>query len=275
MSRPTPPAPDPDRPARDRTSPESSGGHRRGRGRPGRGRSGRERRSWRRFGLPLAIVAAVASVYLAVTLFRPSATGRPTASTPSVAGPRPSDRGDPTASPTPAPAVFAFPVIGPVSYEHTHHDYPATDILSRCGSPVVAVTNAMVLDTTTVDAYDARVNAGATRGGLSVSILGDDGVRYYGSHMSTVDPGIRPGIRVKVGQRLGEVGRTGDASACHLHFGISPPCARVGDWWNQRGTVWPWPYLDSWHQGGIKSPVGEVTAWRADHGCPTAPFTDP
>ena len=220
-------------------------------------------------------MAALASAYLAVTVFRPSVSGRPTGSAPSAAGPRPSERGNPTASPTAPPTVFAFPVIGPVSYEHTHHDSPATDILSRCGSPVVAVTNAMVLDTTTVDAYDARVNAGATRGGLSVSILGDDGVRYYGSyvHSGSGDPA---GDQGQVGQRLGEVGRTGDASACHLHFGISPPCARVGDWWNQRGTLWPWPYLDSWRaRAAARSPVGEVTAWQAEHGCPAAPLTDP
>jgi peptidoglycan LD-endopeptidase LytH len=76
------------------------------------------------------------------------------------------------------------------------------------------------------------------------------------------------------GQPIGRVGRTGDASACHLHFGISPGCRRVGDWWIQRGVVWPWSYLDSWRSGAAKSAVTEVTEWQATNGCPDQPSVD-
>ena len=100
-------------------------------------------------------------------------------------------------------------------------------------------------------------------------------MRYYGSHLSSIGSGIRPGVRVRAGQTLARTGDTGDASACHLHFGISPPCARVGDWWNQRGTVYPWPYLDAWRAGRNKSAVAAVAAWKARHGCPKKPLTDP
>ena len=55
-------------------------------------------------------------------------------------------------------------------------------------------------------------------------MLGDDGVRYYLAHLQAIDDAIEPGVEVTAGQRLGEIGRSGDASACHLHFGISPPC---------------------------------------------------
>ena len=119
------------------------------------------------------------------------------------------------------------------------------------------------------------VNAGPTRGGLSVSIRGDDGVRYYGSHFEAINTNIRPGVRVRAGQPLGKVGDTGDASACHLHFGLSPICAGTGDWWNQRGVIWPWRYFDSWRKGGDRSPVAEITAWQHQHGCPTKPTVDP
>jgi len=169
---------------------------------------------------------------------------------------------------------YRFPVIGKSSYAHTHHDYPATDVMTACGHTFVAVTSGVVLTTRTKDTWTAKANLGATRGGISVSILGDDGVRYYGSHLSSVASGVKPGVRVKIGQTLGKTGDTGDASACHLHFGISPPCAKVGDWWNQRGTVYPWPFLDSWKAGGAKSPVATVKAWKAKHGCPTAPTVD-
>jgi murein DD-endopeptidase MepM/ murein hydrolase activator NlpD len=48
-------------------------------------------------------------------------------------------------------------------------------------------------------------------------------VRYYGSHLEWIAPGIRPGVPVKAGQLLGRVGTSGDARsvAPHLHFGIS------------------------------------------------------
>ena len=94
-----------------------------------------------------------------------------------------------------------------------------------------------------------------------------------GAHLS--DPSIAIGVRVKTGATLGKTGDTGDASACHLHFGISPPCAKGSDWWNQRGTIWPWPYLDSWRKGGAKSPVAEIKSWKSKNGCPTKPRTDP
>jgi peptidoglycan LD-endopeptidase LytH len=174
-----------------------------------------------------------------------------------------------------APVRYVFPVIGKVSYAHTHHDYPATDIITACGNRVLAATSGVVLTVTRVDTWSPSVNAGATRGGLSVSILGADGVRYYGSHMESIDARVAPGVRVTAGQPLGRVGQTGDASACHLHFGISPPCGQRGDWWIQRGVVWPWRYLDSWRRHGSLSAVPEVAAWHAAHGCPTHPLVDP
>jgi len=186
----------------------------------------------------------------------------------------------PTAKPKPpaqvgTPGVFVFPVVGHYTYEHTHHDYPATDILAPCGSQVRAVTSGVILEVTRVDKWTASVNAGATRGGLSVSLKGDDGVRYYGSHFEQINKNIKPGVRVTAGEPLGKVGETGDASACHLHFGLSPICRSTGDWWIQRGTIWPWPYLDSWRNGGDKSPVAEIAAWLKKNGCPSHPLVDP
>jgi murein DD-endopeptidase MepM/ murein hydrolase activator NlpD len=174
-----------------------------------------------------------------------------------------------------AKVTYAFPVIGKESYGHTHHDYPATDIITKCGNKVVAATSGTIINVVSKDTWTAKANLGATRGGLAVAILGDDGVRYYGSHMSVIDASIKVGVRVKTGDALGRIGDTGDAGACHLHFGISPPCAKGSDWWNQRGTIWPWPYLDSWKKGGSKSAVAEITSWKAKNGCPTKPRTDP
>ena len=197
---------------------------------------------------------------------QPSATAQaesvPAAGTPATPG-------KPLVKAAPKPAKYAFPVVGNSSYGRTHHDYPATDIMTACGHKFVAVTNGVVLNISAKDTWKRSVNAGATRGGLSVAIRGDDGVRYYGSHLSSIAAGIKIGVRVKMGQTLAKTGDTGDASACHLHFGISPPCSGQGDWWLQRGTIWPYPFLDSWKGGGAKSAVATVKAWQAKHGCST------
>jgi murein DD-endopeptidase MepM/ murein hydrolase activator NlpD len=184
--------------------------------------------------------------------------------------------GPPTTAAAPRPAVhYTFPVqpLGHVSFGRTHHDYPATDVFARCGDSFVAPTSGVVLEVSRVDRWDPARDAGATRGGLSVTIRGDDGVRYYGSHLRAIAAGVNPGVRVRAGRHLGVVGRTGNARAtpCHLHFGISPPCRVAGDWWIRRGEVSPWPYLTSWRGGGQRSPVGDVVRWRRTHGCPRSP----
>jgi peptidoglycan LD-endopeptidase LytH len=191
----------------------------------------------------------------------------PSAAAPSSASPSPSA--------TPKKALkYVFPVVGNNSYARTHHDYPASDLITNCGNTVRAVTDGTILVVNRVDRWKASVNAGDTRGGLSISLLGDDGVRYYGSHLSKIDAKVQVGARVTAGQTIGKIGDTGDASACHLHFGISPPCAKVGDWWTQRGAIYPWPYLDAWKAGKNKSPVDAVKKWQASNGCPKKATTN-
>jgi murein DD-endopeptidase MepM/ murein hydrolase activator NlpD len=176
-----------------------------------------------------------------------------------------------TSATTPSRARDAFPVAAKATYARTHHDYPATDIIANCGSPVLAVTDGVMLEVSREDAYNVKADDGALRGGLYVSLLGDDGVRYYGSHLRLVLSGIDANVRVRAGQVLGQVGDTGDAGVCHLHFGISPPCARTADWWVRRGVIWPWSYLDAWRAGTAKSPAPEITEWAKKYGCPGAP----
>jgi murein DD-endopeptidase MepM/ murein hydrolase activator NlpD len=140
-----------------------------------------------------------------------------------------------------------------------HHDYPATDILAKKGCSVVAVTNGVVDFVAPKDLWSGKTNLGQDRGGLSIAIIGDDGVRYYGSHLSKIESGISVGVRVVTGQKIGEVGTTGSAkgTAPHLHFGISWPTT-PDDWKVRRGKVSPFNYLNAWKAGTDKSPVAEV-----------------
>ncbi len=173
-----------------------------------------------------------------------------------------------TAAPAAGSGPYTFPIqpASGVTYARSHHDYPATDMFAPCGRPAVSPVAGRVDEVTLVDTWRKPPDDGATRGGLSVSVVGDDGVRYYGSHLRAVAYGIEPGVRVSAGQQLGEVGNTGSArgTACHLHFGISPPRG-PGDWEVRRGVVYPWPYLDSWRSGGQQSPAPAVATWSAAH----------
>lgn len=164
---------------------------------------------------------------------------------------------------------YIFPVkAANVAFHKTHSGYPATDIFADCGKPFRATTNGVVLEISRVDRFKKGMKPGPYNGGKFVSILGDDGVRYYGSHLSVVRTGLKVGQRVKAGTHLGKVGKTGNANnVCHVHYGISPACAKTGDWKVRRGVVWPASYLTSWRKGGQKSPAKAVAAWKKKNNC--------
>ena len=167
----------------------------------------------------------------------------------------------PMSSASAAP-IYVFPVAGcEVNYARAHHDYAATDILSKAGCKFVAPINGVVDEVNRIDAWSGKTNLGIDRGGLYVSIIGEDGVRYYGSHLRSIPASIQPGVVVKAGRFLGTIGATGSArgTAPHLHFGISWPTPPQ-TWWVRRGEVLPWKYLDAWKAGKDLSPVKQVNA---------------
>ena len=169
--------------------------------------------------------------------------------------------GAPT-EPPPTPYVVPVVDVAAAGWGTTHANYPATDIFVDCGADIVSPVNGELLEVRRVNAYDPTVDNPATRGGRSISILGDDGVRYYLAHFDTIVEALAPGVRIVAGQLLGTMGDTGRASACHAHFGISPPCPGK-EWAVRRGVIWPYRYLDAWRQGQPTSPADEVAAWLA------------
>jgi murein DD-endopeptidase MepM/ murein hydrolase activator NlpD len=156
-----------------------------------------------------------------------------------------------------AAPVYTFPVAGcTVTYSKYHHDYPASDIFAKKGCAFVSPVAGVIDEVNTVDKWSGKTNKGADRGGLSISIIGDDGNRYYGSHLAKIETNIVPGLRVASGDKLGEIGSTGSARGTkpHLHFGISYPTEN-GIWWVRRGVglekgkTSPWKYLQAWQAG--------------------------
>ena len=161
-----------------------------------------------------------------------------------------------------AAPIYTFPVAGcTVTYGKYHHDYPATDIQAKKGCAFVSPVAGVIDEVAIVDKWSGKTNLGPDRGGLSISIIGTDGVRYYGSHLSKIEAAIVPGYKVASGEKLGEIGSSGSArgTAPHLHFGISWPTPPQ-TWWVRRGEVLPWKYLDAWKAGKDLSPVKEVNA---------------
>jgi murein DD-endopeptidase MepM/ murein hydrolase activator NlpD len=153
-----------------------------------------------------------------------------------------------------AAPIYTFPVAGcTVKYGKYHHDYPATDIFAKKGCAFVAPISGVIDEVNTVDRWSGKSNLGVDRGGLSVSLIGDDGIRYYGSHLQKIEPNIVPGYKVTTGEKLGEIGTSGSAKGTkpHLHFGISYPTEK-GIWWIRRGVglekgkTTPWKYLQAW-----------------------------
>lgn len=212
------------------------------------------------------------------TLQAPSATREPATATvlpsstlePATATAPPSSTPEPataTAVPAVEPAaaatlqaadlVYVYPVKNAACQpSSSHHDYPASDIFCPTGTEFVAVTSGVVDFVSPEDIWDPATDNPADRGGLSVAIIGDDGVRYYGSHLSTIAEGIVPGVRVAAGQLLGLTGRSGNARGTdpHVHFGISHPTT-PDDWQTRRGEVWPQKYLAAWKKGENVTPV--------------------
>jgi murein DD-endopeptidase MepM/ murein hydrolase activator NlpD len=147
---------------------------------------------------------------------------------------------------------YSFPIrpATAASFSRGGHPYPAVDIFAPSGSAFMATT-AGVIEDVQRDETAGPPWTDERKGGRWVSILGDDGFRYYGSHLLRVEDGLQIGQRVSAGDRLGQVGSSGNARGKppHLHFGVS----RVNEpysWRSRRGTIDPVAFLKCLGDGG-------------------------
>jgi len=110
------------------------------------------------------------------------------------------------------------------------HTHQGQDILARCGLPILAAQAGTVL-------YNKRQSAA----GNYLVVHGEDGFDYAYMHMRARSP-FRPGDEVTTGETIGNVGETGDATTCHLHFEVwTPP-----GWYKGGHPFDTRPLLDQW-----------------------------
>jgi murein DD-endopeptidase MepM/ murein hydrolase activator NlpD len=111
---------------------------------------------------------------------------------------------------------YVFPVGGGpsvVTVSHYHHDYPAADIAAPMGSPVYALSDAVVQKAW--DYPDPRC-------GIGLTLQTSDGKSWTYCHLSVLDAGVAGGVSLSAGQQIGLVGMTGDATGPHLHLQLNP-----------------------------------------------------
>jgi murein DD-endopeptidase MepM/ murein hydrolase activator NlpD len=133
---------------------------------------------------------------------------------------------------------YAFPILGEHKYGTGAARYGAKrgsgthegqDVFAKCGTPMVAARGGVVL----MRGYDSR-------GGNYLVIDGDsDSSDFAYMHLKNKSP-FAPGSRMKTGDQIGQVGQTGDADGCHLHFEDWPSGYQKGH------TIDPQPLLKSW-----------------------------
>ena len=146
-----------------------------------------------------------------------------------------------TASQAPNLGVAVYDAIFPIRGKHTYgdgigaprsgHTHQGQDVFAACGTPLVAARGGKVQYT----GYQGSA------GNYLVIDLAGSGEDHAYMHLAA--PSLLPvGSRVKTGQPIGNVGDSGNASGCHLHFEI----------WSAPG----------WYEGGtFTDPAPSLKAW--------------
>jgi len=140
---------------------------------------------------------------------------------------------------------YVFPIYGPASFGDTfgapRADVPGgwhhgEDIFSPLGTPLLAVADGTVFSVGWNDI-----------GGWRLWLRDRVGNEFYYAHLSAYSPLAVNGNRVKAGDVLGFMGKTGDAefTPVHVHFEIHPvSLLSLG----YDGAVAPYPFLNAWRR---------------------------
>lgn len=112
------------------------------------------------------------------------------------------------------------------------HD--GVDLATFCGDRIVAAHDGLVLAASRryddvigwlgdLTAYYRRLDAKKLWSTLPIVVVIDDGNGYRSMYAHFEKVVVKRGQRVRAGDLLGYEGRTGNASGCHLHYGLFSP----------------------------------------------------
>jgi murein DD-endopeptidase MepM/ murein hydrolase activator NlpD len=137
--------------------------------------------------------------------------------------------------------AHAFPIDGAFDWggkdarfgaKRKGHRHQGQDLTSAAGTPVVSPHAGVV------EAVDFQ-----RHGAGNYVVIDSDGedFDFVFMHLLTGSVGVVVGQHVSAGQRIGEVGSTGESSGPHLHFEIW-----VGGWYVGGHPIDPLPLLKAW-----------------------------
>ncbi len=149
-------------------------------------------------------------------------------------------------TPPPAPATAApgadggvFPIVGAHDYGTGVNRFgggrghQGQDVFAKCETPLVSALGGVVV-----------IGKFQERAGNYVVIKADDGTSQAYMHMAAA-ASVKKGQRVTAGQAIGQVGDTGRADGCHLHFELWD-----GGWQTDGTAIDPLPALQRWDAAG-------------------------
>ncbi len=129
-------------------------------------------------------------------------------------------------------------------YYHSGHDIGGAEGMDE----IVSATDGLVLSSHNevlkgYDSIPAYVNPDA------IDILDNRGWLVEYAHLDTIDPLIKPGAKVKMGQKLGYMGKKGSSGGwVHLHFQFSYKHPVNGKWAIEDAYPYVWEaYVNQYH----------------------------
>ena len=121
----------------------------------------------------------------------------------------------------PAVTISVFPVQGVCSYENTWHaprpnnrQHLGVDIIAKEGNLLYAVADGTITKHYTVGTDKLAGNG--------VRLTMADGTYFFYGHMQKIADGMAVGTKVKAGQVVGYLGKTGATNTPHLHLEVHP-----------------------------------------------------
>ena len=121
----------------------------------------------------------------------------------------------------PAVTISVFPVQGVCSYENTwlaprpnNRQHLGVDIIAKEGNLLYAVADGTITKHYTVGTDKLAGNG--------VRLTMADGTYFFYGHMQKIADGMAVGTKVKAGQVVGYLGKTGATNTPHLHLEVHP-----------------------------------------------------